>query len=503
MRRVLGLGARPDRVGLGVGELRAQHLELHRPRLDLHPRRGSSRWCSRERDQRLVEPRLGLARAAPVSSYSSSAAASRLGGGLGPAARAAGLRRGDVLGRRVAPPPRARRRAGAAAAARSAASRAAAVATAGRVFGSASAGEHRRRPARRPGPPTASTRRGPANPTGTQRCWRAASGRQEVGRGGIDLVGVQVHVEEPVALGPGMGELVLGDRAHLHSTPATVAPGLRAARTACSTVGRSAKPSSTITSLRKPSRPAGLRGRRDPLAGGPMDGSGQRAHAPTPAWRAAWAQGSRAADSAGAPDTVARTRILHRPRRRRKAEHLAPEDDGMRRLHCARTMTLRELMGNGAPEVEVSGLAYSSQSVTPGTLFFCVPGFRADGHDFAPEAVERGAVALVCQRPLGLGVPEVVVPGRARRDGPGGGPLPRRPHRRAGRDRDHRHQRQDHHRLPRAPPARGGGPQLRAARHGQARGGRGRGGGGAHHARGDRPPGHLPPDARRGRRAPA
>ena len=72
-------------------------------------------------------------------------------------------------------------------------------------------------------------------------------------------------------------------------------------------------------------------------------------------------------------------------------------------------MTLRDLMGDGAPEVEVSGLAYSSASVTPGTLFFCVPGFRVDGHDFAPDAVERGAAALVVQRPLGLGVPEVVV----------------------------------------------------------------------------------------------
>ncbi|MGH2804020.1 MAG: Mur ligase domain-containing protein, partial [Thermoleophilaceae bacterium] len=49
-------------------------------------------------------------------------------------------------------------------------------------------------------------------------------------------------------------------------------------------------------------------------------------------------------------------------------------------------------MGRGAPDLQVSGLAYSSRSVTPGTLFFCVPGFRADGHDFAPEAVERGAV---------------------------------------------------------------------------------------------------------------
>src|SRR5215213_6788077 len=72
-------------------------------------------------------------------------------------------------------------------------------------------------------------------------------------------------------------------------------------------------------------------------------------------------------------------------------------------------MTLRELMGNGQPEVEIAGLAYSSQSVTPGALFFCVPGFKSDGHDFAPDAVQRGAVALVCQRPLDLGVPEVIV----------------------------------------------------------------------------------------------
>jgi UDP-N-acetylmuramoyl-L-alanyl-D-glutamate--2,6-diaminopimelate ligase len=73
-------------------------------------------------------------------------------------------------------------------------------------------------------------------------------------------------------------------------------------------------------------------------------------------------------------------------------------------------MTLRELMGNSAPEVEISALAYSSESAVPGALFFCVPGFRVDGHEFAPDAVKRGAAALVCERPLGLGVPEVIVP---------------------------------------------------------------------------------------------
>jgi UDP-N-acetylmuramoyl-L-alanyl-D-glutamate--2,6-diaminopimelate ligase len=73
------------------------------------------------------------------------------------------------------------------------------------------------------------------------------------------------------------------------------------------------------------------------------------------------------------------------------------------------SMTLRDLMGRAAPEVEISALAYSSNSVTPGALFFCVPGFTSDGHDFAPEAVKRGAAALVTERRLDLGVPEVVV----------------------------------------------------------------------------------------------
>ncbi len=73
------------------------------------------------------------------------------------------------------------------------------------------------------------------------------------------------------------------------------------------------------------------------------------------------------------------------------------------------SMTFRDLMGRDAPEVEISALAYSSNSVTPGALFFCVPGFTSDGHDFAPEAVKRGAVALVSERRLDLGVPEVVV----------------------------------------------------------------------------------------------
>jgi UDP-N-acetylmuramoyl-L-alanyl-D-glutamate--2,6-diaminopimelate ligase len=63
----------------------------------------------------------------------------------------------------------------------------------------------------------------------------------------------------------------------------------------------------------------------------------------------------------------------------------------------------------GQPSVDVRDLSYDARAVTAGSLFFAVPGERADGHDFAPEAVERGAVALVVQRPLELPVPQVVV----------------------------------------------------------------------------------------------
>ncbi|HEY2939783.1 MAG TPA: UDP-N-acetylmuramoyl-L-alanyl-D-glutamate--2,6-diaminopimelate ligase [Gaiellaceae bacterium] len=60
--------------------------------------------------------------------------------------------------------------------------------------------------------------------------------------------------------------------------------------------------------------------------------------------------------------------------------------------------------------VEIADLAYDARDVRPGSLFFCVPGSRADGHDFAAEAVANGAVALVVERPLDLGVPQLVVP---------------------------------------------------------------------------------------------
>jgi UDP-N-acetylmuramoyl-L-alanyl-D-glutamate--2,6-diaminopimelate ligase len=63
----------------------------------------------------------------------------------------------------------------------------------------------------------------------------------------------------------------------------------------------------------------------------------------------------------------------------------------------------------GRAPVEVRDLAYDTRLVVPGAAFFCVPGARADGHDFAQQAVDEGAVALVVERPLDVAVPQLVV----------------------------------------------------------------------------------------------
>jgi UDP-N-acetylmuramoyl-L-alanyl-D-glutamate--2,6-diaminopimelate ligase len=55
-----------------------------------------------------------------------------------------------------------------------------------------------------------------------------------------------------------------------------------------------------------------------------------------------------------------------------------------------------ESVGN-LSDVEVSGITHDSRRVVPGDLFCCVPGHVSDGHTHAAEAVDRGAVGLLCE----------------------------------------------------------------------------------------------------------
>jgi UDP-N-acetylmuramoyl-tripeptide--D-alanyl-D-alanine ligase len=60
------------------------------------------------------------------------------------------------------------------------------------------------------------------------------------------------------------------------------------------------------------------------------------------------------------------------------------------------------------PSVQVTGsVVRDSRDVTPGSLFAAFAGERVDGHDYAAQVVEAGAVAVLASRPVG--VPAIVV----------------------------------------------------------------------------------------------
>ena len=147
-------------------------------------------------------------------------------------------------------------------------------------------------------------------------------------------------------------------------------------------------------------------------------------------------------------------------------------------------------------EVIGPGLLQRRASI-PATLFFCVRGFTADGHDFAPDAVERGAVALVCERPLGLGVPEVIVDDARAAMGPAAARFygdPTAELRVVGITGTNGKTTTAF--LVREVLEAAGMQTGLLGTVKQVVGGAG-GARGAHHAGGDRPPGHLPADARR------
>lgn len=54
----------------------------------------------------------------------------------------------------------------------------------------------------------------------------------------------------------------------------------------------------------------------------------------------------------------------------------------------------------GTTDVEVGAVVYNSREITPGSLFICIEGAVYDGHGFASQAVESGAVAVVTSKPV-------------------------------------------------------------------------------------------------------
>jgi UDP-N-acetylmuramoyl-L-alanyl-D-glutamate--2,6-diaminopimelate ligase len=57
----------------------------------------------------------------------------------------------------------------------------------------------------------------------------------------------------------------------------------------------------------------------------------------------------------------------------------------------------------------ITSIEMDSRQVKKGALFICIKGFTVDGHDFAKQAVENGAVAIIAERPLDVDAPVIVV----------------------------------------------------------------------------------------------
>jgi UDP-N-acetylmuramyl-tripeptide synthetase len=76
-----------------------------------------------------------------------------------------------------------------------------------------------------------------------------------------------------------------------------------------------------------------------------------------------------------------------------------------------KTAVVTGLAGDGP---EVSSLHYRSQEVRPGGVFVAMEGLTADGHDFIDDALDRGALAVVAEKPVARRIPVIAVPNTRR-----------------------------------------------------------------------------------------
>ena len=57
-----------------------------------------------------------------------------------------------------------------------------------------------------------------------------------------------------------------------------------------------------------------------------------------------------------------------------------------------------KLIGN--KELTISSIEHDSRKVTKGTLFVCIEGVHVDGHRFIPQAIGKGAAAVLTEKDI-------------------------------------------------------------------------------------------------------
>lgn len=59
--------------------------------------------------------------------------------------------------------------------------------------------------------------------------------------------------------------------------------------------------------------------------------------------------------------------------------------------------------------VDIKGISYNSKTINSHEIFVCLKGEHVDGHNFAQMAFEKGAIAIICERPLNIEIPQLIV----------------------------------------------------------------------------------------------
>lgn len=79
----------------------------------------------------------------------------------------------------------------------------------------------------------------------------------------------------------------------------------------------------------------------------------------------------------------------------------------MKTKELASLITPSRLIGND--QAKINGIEIDSRKVKPGNLFICLTGTAKDGHDYAQQAIENGAEALITEKYLEVEVPQLIV----------------------------------------------------------------------------------------------
>ena len=69
-----------------------------------------------------------------------------------------------------------------------------------------------------------------------------------------------------------------------------------------------------------------------------------------------------------------------------------------------------EIIGQLPKNLEIKDIHYDSRKVTKQSLFVCIDGYYVDGHNFAKDAIKRGAIALIVEKKLDIPCVQILVP---------------------------------------------------------------------------------------------